>query len=147
MDMIRKLNKWYCIIPLGIVFTICTIFYTNASAYISEDMGLLQAADFLFNHTKDYGVCLICGLIAKIIVLIMTVIVFVSTCDLIFEMRDRDYNEEYRIRIHIAQFVAKVIILIAEFYFQIKIIHNYFVLLLLAFLILAIIWILCKNKA
>ena len=91
---IRQLNKWYVIAIISIVFTVCAIAYFRATAGICGDIGIGQAIEFLFKQPKEYAICLSCGSIAKIMVVIMTFIAGISVMELVFAFIDRDFDDE-----------------------------------------------------
>lgn len=144
---IRQLNNWYVIAIISIVFTLCAVAYFRASAGMSGNIGIEQALEFLLKHPKEYSICLSCGSIAKITVYIMTIITAVSAIELILSFMDRGFydEEEYPQDRRVIECIIKSVISIVGWYFHSKIIVNFWILLILAFLILGFIWLICNN--
>ena len=82
-DKARQITRWYTSLIVCIVFSLCATIYFNAIEGLNKPAGMTEALEFLISSPGEYLLCLFCGGIAKISVLMMLVVAMASLVCLI----------------------------------------------------------------
>lgn len=135
ISKIQQLNRWFIIAIISVMFTICAIAYFQASAEITGNMGIGSALEFLLKHPKEYGICLSCGAVAKIMVYVMTAITIVSILELVCVFTNR----------HLIECIIKIVASGIGWYIHNMIIINFWILLITILLIFGFLWVIFNN--
>ena len=74
IDKARQITKWSISLIVCMVFSICAVMYFGAVEGLDKPAGINEAFEFLINSPGEYFLCLFCGGIAKVSVLVMLVV-------------------------------------------------------------------------
>ena len=140
MDKLKKITNGYISIILCIVFTICAVIYFREIQGLSKPAGIVEAISFLLKSPDKYALCLVCGGVAKIIFAIMVIKAMASSLLLIFALRFRDDIYDEFCNKDLVWCGVNCLLAIIIGIIQVKIILDFWVLLLTIVLIGVSIW-------
>lgn len=114
MEKVKIILKWYTTLIAVAVFSVFAAFYFNAVEGLAKPAGLTEAIEFLIDNPKAYGICLLCGFMAKLAYVVLIGVAVLSIFVLIISMvRCKIDDEPIDIRemvLYIVNIIVSVII-------------------------------------
>ena len=139
MDKAREIAKWYVSLIVCIVFFLNAAVYFNAIEGLVKPAGIGEAFDFLISSPSEYFICLFCGSVAKIAVLVMLIVAIASVvCFIDTVLNGSTYYDPELRKKDLILGIVNVILLIVMTIVQREIIVDFWILVgllvLLAFM-------------